>query len=444
MSRRNTIKNIKQKNPWTPQDEGDHYPVMKEWWCIETLFKTLDDNRKWNFKASMAYEMETPSCFIIYFLFDVTSNKCVVHNALNDDIEKLSHQKNKVDLKYKKSTISGLYPNYNIHFENLKQDFTIDMEYNAKILPHWSAQDSTNGYLPIGIDHYRYGWLLNCNLKGTLKLKNESHKIEGKGYLERAWGNWSYSNPFKRLSGIKKTVLTYGHLTSWWLSQHKPRIPNRIAFTTENNPFGYDWFWGIFDNDWSVFYGNSLFWLSEGPAFGVLTLFTDGNNYLDFGDVNFHYNKTKYIKEHDMYYPSDMTITAKLDDKEIRLRAWPVCDGYEFITPFNDGGFYKDFIMCEIPGRIEGIYHDDERSVKIKGDCKMVPQRQPSGLGHNSLAIKFTKPPKGVGISFDLNSHYLKKKMFTEIQLTPHPKLTFDLKKVDISKINKQKNFLKN
>jgi len=56
------------ENPWTPQDEGDHYPVMKEWWCIETLFKTLDDNRKWNIKAAIAYELETPSCWFTSFI----------------------------------------------------------------------------------------------------------------------------------------------------------------------------------------------------------------------------------------------------------------------------------------------------------------------------------------------------------------------------------------
>ena len=49
-----------EKNPWTPQDEGDHFPVMKEWWCFETLFKTIKDNRKWNLKLSMAYQQETP------------------------------------------------------------------------------------------------------------------------------------------------------------------------------------------------------------------------------------------------------------------------------------------------------------------------------------------------------------------------------------------------
>lgn len=429
MTHKNDSQKDKQKNPWTPEDEGDHYPSMKEWWCIETLFKTLDDNKKWNLKASFAYELETPSCFFIYHLFDITSKKCVARKSINDNIKNLSYKKNKVDVKYKKSSIVGLYPNYSIHIEDDKHDFSADMKYKAKILPHWSAQDSTNGYLPFGFDYYRYGWLLNCDLLGNLKLRGKTHKIKGKGYLERAWGNFSYANPLQKLSGFRKTISTYGHLINWWFSHFQPRIPDRIAFTTENNPFGYDWFWGIFDNDWSIFYGNSLFWVSEGPAFGVLTLFTEGNNYIDFSNVSFHYNKSLYVKEYDMYYPCDFTINAKLEDKIFKLRVWPVCEGYEYIDKLKEDGFYRAFIMPEIPGRMKGIFKNDKKTLELEGDCKIVQQRQPSKLGHNSLKIDFIKPPKGIGISFDLNSHFLKKKMFSKIQLVPNPKIKLSVKK---------------
>lgn len=426
------------KNPWTPEDEGDHYPTMKEWWCIETLFKTLKDNHKWNLKASVAYELETPSCFFIYHLFDMTSKKVVAKKAINDDIDKFTHKKNLVDLKYGNYTVKGLFPDYEIHIEDDEQKFLSDMKFKAKIFPHWSAQDSTNGYLPIGLDYYRYGWLLNCDLSGTFKIKDEIQNIKGTGYIEHAYGNWSYANPFQKLSGIRKTISTYAKLFDWWVKQYNPKVPNRISFTSENNPFGYDWFWGIFDNDWSIFYGNSLFWVSEGPAFGVLTLFTEGNKYLDFGNVHFKYNKSKYIKEYDMYYPTDLTITAKIDDKKLRVRAKPLFDGYEYIDRFKRGGFYRAFIMPELPGIMEGIYTDNEKTIELKGDCKIVQQRQPSILGHNSITIDFLKPPDGVGVTLELNSHYLKKKMFTKIQLAPHPKIKLDFKRIKGSKINKK------
>ncbi|KYK34407.1 MAG: hypothetical protein AYK22_05345 [Thermoplasmatales archaeon SG8-52-3] len=422
-------KKHRQTNPWTPKDEGDHYRSMKEWWAIETLFKTLKDNRKWNLKACLAYELETPSCFYVYHLFD-TNNKIVAQKAINDDIKKLSYTKNKVDLKYENNSIKGQYPDYKIHIEDDKQNFLTDMNYKANILPHWSAQDVTNGYLPIGLDHYRYGWLLNCNLTGNIKIDDEILKIKGKGYLEHAWGNWSYKNPFQKLSGLRKTISIYCKLINWRLSNFTPNIPDRIAFTSENNPLGYDWFWGIFDNDWSIFYGNSLLWISEGPAMGVLTLFTEGNNYLDFGDVQFRYNKVIYLKKYDIYYPSDLTIKAKIDDKKLNLRIWPTCKSHEYIFKYKGNGFYRAITIPELPGKMKGVYSDNEKTVQLEGDCKIVQQRVASKLGHNSLTIDFIKPPNGVGISFDLDSHYLNKKIISKIQFAPKPRFKLNIKKI--------------
>ncbi|MDH7506390.1 MAG: hypothetical protein QHH15_01180 [Candidatus Thermoplasmatota archaeon] len=418
-------KNNLLKNPWTAEDEGDHYPSMKEWWVVETLFKTLDDNKKWNFKGSMAYERETPSCFIINLLFDIDSNKCIVHRTINDDINKFTHKKNIVDLKYEAFTIKGIYPNYNLHYEDKNSDFLIDMDIKAKIPPHWSTQDLTNGYLPFGLDYYRYGWLLNSDVTGKIKLNDKIQEIKGKAYLEHAWGNFSYSNPFKRSSKIKKTISIYARLIYWWFKNNKPGIPDRIAFTTENNPFGYDWFWGVFENNWSIFYGNSLFWLSEGPSLGVLTLFDENGNYLEFSNIKFRYNKVVYIKDYDVYYPSDISVTAKLDDKKIELRSWAVCDSFEYIDDFPGNGFYKAFILCEMPGKMKGVYSDNEKTIELTGDCKHAPQRQPSKLGHNSLKIDFIKPPQGVGLSLDFDSHFLKKQMYAKLQLAPKFKMDY-------------------
>jgi hypothetical protein len=440
MNNKNKSKKNNQKNPWTPEDEGDHYPSMKEWWCIQTFLKTLDDDRKWNLKSSFAYELERPSCFFLCHLFDITSKKLVVRKSINDRLDKLSIKKNKVDLKYEKNFLNGLYPNYNLQINDAEKEIFADIKFKAKILPHWSAQDISNGYLPFGLDYFRYGWLLNCDLSGSLTVKGESHKIKGKGYLEKAWGNWSYTNPFQKLSGFRKAFSTYGNLFYWWFLHRKPKVIDSISFTTENNPFGYDWFWGIFDNDWSIFYGNALFWVSKGPAFGVLTLFKEGNNYIDFSNVNFHYNKTNYIKKYDMYYPIDLSITAKQDDKKIKLRAYPTFNIYEYVEKFEGDGFYRAFALPEIPGRIDGVYSDNENHIKLKGDCKIEPQRQPSKLGHNLIKIDILKPPKGVGLKLDFESHYLEKKGSALFRLAPHPRFFLNFKKIySYETVNKKK-----
>jgi len=416
-------------NPWTTQDEGDHFPVMKEWWTIETLFKTIEDNRKWNLISSFAYKLSDKTSFFQYVLFDITSGKYVVHKDVNDDIKKLLTTKNRIDIKFEKSYISGLYPNYNIHIEDEKQDFFADMKYTARSLPHWVAQNKTNGFLPIGLNYYRYGFLPNCDLTGTLQLNNKTFNIKGKGYIEHAYGNWSYENPFKKIHDLKKTISIYTKLGKWWLSQNKPHIPKSISLTTENNIFGYDWVWGVFDNEWSLFFGNSMFWVSEGPSFGSLYVSPDGYNYLEFCNVRFRYNKVIYIKEYDIYYPSEIELIGKLDDKRIQIKFSKSTDSYEYISPYENSKIYKAWILCEMPGRMTGLYSDKERTVNLEGDCKIVILRLPSSFGHNSIKFDFLLPPKGVGVDINFNSHYLKKEIFTKLHFAPKPSFGFKMKK---------------
>ena len=416
------------QNIWTPEDEGDHYPSKKEWWCFEALFKTIDDDKKWNLKCSMAYRHDPKKdCFITYLLFNITDKKLEVKKALNDDFNKLEFKKGKVDIKYEKFTITGLYPNYNLKIEDKKQEFKININVKAKIPPHWSSQDSTNGYLPLGFGYYRFGWIQNCEVNGTLQLKGKEHLIKGISYNEHAWGNWSYKNPIKDFSNIKKTISIYGNLAGQWLSHYKLKIPDSIEFNSNNDPVGYDWFWGISENDISVFFGNAMFWLSRGPSFGILTLFKD-NEFIDFFDVDFRYNKNAYIKDYDLDYPVDMTVIGRLDDKKIQLRVCSVLPAHEYIYDFPSKSFYKAIVMCEMPAKMEGIFKDKKNEIKINGDCKLVPQRQPTRFGYNSLKINFLKPPKGFGLSFDFNSHYFKKRIFSNIQFAPKPKIKFNVR----------------
>lgn len=421
----------KKHNPWTPQDEGSHHPIMREWWTFETIFKTLEDKRKWDLMVIMSYNLEEPSCFYQIVLFDINSKKCVLRKEIDDNVNHFKHKKNKLDLKYKKNTAKGMYPNYFLHFEEEKQDFKIDMKLKSKSPPRWISQDVTDGEIPIGLNFYKYGYIPNNKITGEMEFKNKKYMIEGKGYIEHVWGEWSYQSPFKKVSDIRKTLRIYTNLGKWWISQHKAKIPKKIAFTTENNMFGYDWAWGVFDNDWSVFYGNILFWLCEGPAFGYLSVTTDKGQYFDFSNINFQYNKHVYVQDYDIYFPSDFSLSAKLDDKKIDLRFYLDTNSYEYIDPFKKKGFYKAFILSEMPGKMIGKYKDSDQTVKLEGDCKMMPLREPSSLGHNKLEIDFIKPPKGVGIDIDFNSHHLKKRINSKIQFAPKPCFKFKLKKIE-------------
>ena len=419
------------ENPWSPQDEGSHYPVTREWWTYETIFKTLKDNRTWNFMLIMSYNLEKPNCFFQYTLIDVTNDKLVYRKDIDDGIEKFTHKKNIVDLKYKKSTVTGLYPDYSLHLQDTEQGFLVDMNLHALSQPHWIAQDINNGDLPFGLNFYKYGYIPNSDCTGTMNINNQTLAFKGKAYIEHVWGDWSYQKPLSQIKNLRKTIRTYVNLGKWWLTHHSPTIPNRIAMTTENNIFGYDWIWGVFDNEWSVFYGNILFWLCQGPAFGVLTVTPDGKTFWEFCDIAYRYNKVHYVKEYDIYFASDIELDARLDDKKIHLRFYLTTTCHDYIDPFDHQGFYKAFILAEMPGKMEGTYQDNEKTVQLKGECKLMPLRQPSVLGHNAITLDILKPPKGVGLSFDVNSHYLKKRLQGQVRFIPKPKIVFRKKTID-------------
>ena len=95
--------------------------------------------------------------------------------------------------------------------------------------------------------------------------------------------------------------------------------------------------------------------------------------------------------------------------------------------------------MPEIPGRMKGTFKDGNKTIQLEGDCKIVQQRQPSKLGHNSLKIDFIKPPKGIGVTADFEFNYLKKKGFTKLEFTPRPRFSFEIGKTSNFKNNKKK-----
>ena len=192
------------------------------------------------------------------------------------------------------------------------------------------------------------------------------------------------------------------------------------------------------DNSWSLFFGNSLFWVSEGPSFGALYVTPDGKRYWEFCDVRFKYNKVLYVKNYDLYYPSDLELTGRLDDKIIHLRFWSTTDSYEYIDPHKKGRFYKAFILSELPGCMQGTFTDKEKTIPLEGECKIVLLRQAPLLGHNAVNLKVLLPPKGVGVSVELDFHALRKNLFAKLQFAPRPRLHCHLKRIDFSQIPRE------
>jgi len=433
--------NRKDRNPWTPEDEREHFPSVVEWWTVEAFFKSIEDNKNW-FLRTEFYEQfiksKTTSSTFSITLFDIDNHKHFRYFSKND-YAKLKSARDRFDVKYDDSHAKGSYPDYEFHIKDQKNNIELDLKYNAESLPHWVAQDATNGWLPMGTGFYRYGFISKNSISGTMKIGNEIFTINGKGYFDHVWGDFSYYSSLSNFLKPKKLFSTYLKLVSWWVHNHRICIPKSITFTTENNPTGYDWGWALLDNGWTIFYGNIMFWIAEGPITGILILSKDGKMYTEFCNASFRYNKTILVDGYDFYYPSEYEVTVISGIKKIYLRFKMADESIiEYITRFSKGKFYPGYSFFEAPGNVSGYYFDGTKKIELHGLCKMESKRVISKIGHNSLKLDFVLPPKGIGISFDFDSHLLNKKIFSKIQLAPRPKINFKINKINI--ISQEKN----
>jgi hypothetical protein len=429
-----------QANPWTTEDDLAHRPSVMEWWCAEAFFTTQEDNKQWSLKAAMVEWLEHKKKIgsnVNITLFDQKTKKHYVYYS-RDDTKQLEITNNPFKIRYEKSYITGAYPQYSLFFDDPKHNIQLHLTCDADSIPHWVAQDITNGWLPLGLGFYRYGFIPRCKLTGIMKRDEKQYHIDGVGYYEHVWGTFSYSSPIKNILSLKKTMGTYAKLGHWWIANHHVKIPNSIQFSTDNNPLGYDWVWAILDNGWTIFYGNILFWVMKGPSAGSLILSTNGKHYTEFCDVHFKYLHTRYAQNHDFFYPSELLVTARNKKEKLHLTFTMTAESREYISPFKGSKYWLGLAICESPGTVIGYYDNGSKKIPLQGVCKIEPQRQISRIGHNSLRIDFIKPPHGIGVSFDLHSHLIKKKIAATLQFLPHPKLRGSIQKIDPSQINKK------
>jgi hypothetical protein len=416
-------------NPWTSDDEKEHDSSVLEWWCTEGFLHAPQLGKTWSFKGSFTkwctIEKRIGSSYD-FTLFDYELKKYFSATSRCDG-EKLdvSYDADKrIITRFNNAFLTGSYPFYRGCYENQEDHITLELEYHSESLPHWITQDITGGYLPMGFGFYRYGFIPRNRIHGVLSLQDVSIEVQGTGYYEHVWGDFSYKKPLLNLSFMKKSLSIYQKLMAWWISNHRPHIPNSIKFLSENNPLGYDWMWAVLDNGWSLFLGNILFWVSEGPIFGTLILTKDGKQYQEFCNVSFKYGKLAKSKHFDFVYPTCMEITAKGGDERLTLHCEMILPCREFVTPLDQRKWLA-FVICEAPGTIAGVYRNKEQKIALKGTCKMEPQRQISIYGHNALSIDVIKPPKGVGLIVELESHYLNKKIRSMCCFNPFPKIRF-------------------
>jgi hypothetical protein len=420
-------------NPWSADDEQEHYPSVLEWWCTEGFISDINKKNIWSFKGSFTewctMEKHHGSTYD-FTLFDL-NKRTHFSQYLRDDTKKLEVKNDKygiIKTSYGSSYLTGRYPKYSIRYENTDHDILLELDYQSQAYPHWITQDITGGYLPMGLGFYRYGFIPRNTIQGTLTIQDESFPVNGTGYYEHVWGDFSYKNPSSNMSFLKKSLSIYQKLIGWWIYHHQPRIPDNLKFYSENNPLGYDWVWGVLDNGWSFFLGNILFWIAEGPIFGTLILTKDGKHYKEFCDVSYSYTSIQRSEHYDFVFPTGIDIVARNNQEKITFPCEMHMIARALIATLHQKKWIA-FVICEAPGTVRGTYTQSDQHLLLSGDCKIEPQRQVSRNGHNEIALKFVKPPKGVGIQVLFDSEYLKKYLDASLIFTPIPKWKVIMKK---------------
>lgn len=425
-------------NPWSFEDEQEHPSCILEWWSVESFFQTKEDKKQWCLKVAMTEwcgKQQRIGSVCNMTLFDLGAKKHYVYNSWTDGT-KLQTKPGSFDIRYNASFMKGRFPFYEMGFFDIENNITLEFEQKAESYPHWIGQKITKGWLPMGLGYYRYGIIPKNHIQGTMNLQGKTQQIEGTSYFEHIWGDFDFDKPLANLRGFGKTFGIYTKILLWWLSNHH-HFPRSITLATENNPFGYDWVWAVFENGWSIFFGNAMFWLMDGPSAGIFVLTKDGHTYTEFPNTTFHYKKLAYSKEFDFYYPTVLELIATNDKESLHLTCTGTHESREYTRVWKPKAFLQGLTICEIPGRITGYYDDGTQRIPLSGFCKIEPQREITALGHNTKKIEFLLPPKGIGVSFALESHLLLKKIAVHITLVPHCHIAWEFKRIDPSTVHR-------
>lgn len=421
---------------WLKEFKKEHFPCSKEWWCSEGFINSINDDEKWTFKAGLYQAIgKDKSIWSVYSmtLFDLKNHKSYSCNFSNDTT-KLETKKDGSYIKYDKSYIKGLFPKYNMYFLDPTHNINLDLEYHSESKPYFIAQNITEGWLPWGLGYYRYGFVPKNNIKGTINIENKKISIKGKGYLEHIWGDFSFFYLSSSKRSIKKTISTYIKLFGHWLHNQKIKIPRSIKFSTDNRPPGYDWAWAVLDNGWSLFFGNMVFWITEGPGTGFLILSKDGISYNEFYNIHFKYNELKNIQKYDFFYPIELEVIASNSNEKLYLKFKSISTTVEDLTEATDETGLYGFVICEVPCEVTGYYLNGNKKTCIRGLSKIEHHRLLRTNGHNSLKLKLNYSKNNFGIISNFNSHYLGKKMDINLHFLPKPNF-----KINFNRINNYK-----
>lgn len=258
---------------------------------------------------------------------------------------------------------------------------------------------------------------------GNITINGTTSTTRGIGYLEHAWGNFSYGiekKSFANLLEFAKNLHKILPFVTWILSEQSKDL-NPLRLSTANH-YGYDWAWGAFTNGWSVQLG---FFHSLG---GVVSLTPDGKTFWDFANISVKCGRLLYIPETDTYSPLDLNITAHKGDKTLHLSLTTTADPYlNLLNIYPRSRFSCGSGGIQTVGVIEGYYKDTEQNISLHGNCTYAVYKQFQAVRYGSVEITRILPPQGVGFSVEIISHLFGDKLYVERLRLPQRELQISL-----------------
>jgi len=434
----NTFDSIPNKNLFNPREEGSHYPCLTEWWYMYSMLE-LENGKNIDISSTFQYWMKNvkgkflpDKSYLHFVVFDRDNGKVQNLSSYGDDFNVFTHKKNTLDLKYYNCTMRGLYPNYKLHLEDKNKNIMVNINFRATSKPYWLLEGVTNGYMPFGLNCFRYGVILTSQIHGNISYVNisKTFNFTGKGYFEHAWGDLTYDNLFtnRSINSMLKITSLYTSILRWFMKEKISCIryhAMNISFST-SNMFGYDWCYGTFDNGWAVdFWKEDLTGITEGPVTGFLVLTKNGKEFLEFNRIKFQYKELNYLPEEDTYIPSAIKIDAFKENQRLSITFKMTTNKADEIYHFNDTknlfrGFYASFAA----GTVTGYFYDGENNITLNGKSAYAAVKYFPKIKYNSINFSLYTPPKK-GFTINIISHSLGVKIKIIFQL--HPQLIFKI-----------------
>ena len=151
--------------------------------------------------------------------------------------------------------------------------------------------------------------------------------------------------------------------------------------------------------------------------------------------MHFKYNKMKYLKKYDFYYPIELEIIAEKKLEKLYLHFKNTTESVEEFTEATNEKNLFGFIISQVPSEVEGYYYNGNKKINIKGVSKVESHRLLKVSGHNLLKFNLELSPNNLGIFSSFDSHYFGKKIDVNMRFFPRPDLKIRFNRINISKL---------